>query len=70
MNDNEINTQEAVNEVTTESNNITLDNLNMEWTKDTLAELTVDYHDISVLLEDTEELKLVNDFFKSISCRR
>lgn len=30
--------------------------------------LKVAYDDLNVLLEDTEELRFVNDFFKSISC--
>lgn len=33
------------------------------------APLKVPYNDINVLLKETPELKLVNDFFKSISCK-
>ncbi len=35
-----------------------------------IAKLSVPYKDLNVLLEDTEELKLVDHFFDSISCRR
>lgn len=34
------------------------------------AQLTVPYNDLNVLLEDTEELKLVNNFIISICCRK
>lgn len=32
------------------------------------APLKVPYNDLKVLLEDTEELRFVNNFFKDISC--
>lgn len=32
------------------------------------AQLKVPYNDLNVLLEDTEELRFVNNFFKDISC--
>lgn len=42
----------------------------IEKSSNLFAQLTVHYNDLNVLLEDTEELKLVNYFFNSISCRK
>lgn len=79
MSNNDIQTKEAVNQEqpTTEKKLVKIGNnvvdidkyKTMIATKSNLiAYLGVTYDDLNVLLIDTEELKLVNDFFKSISC--
>lgn len=52
-----------------DDNVITLSNISAECT-DILAKLSVPYDDINVLLEDTDELKLVDNFFDTVTCRR
>lgn len=80
MQNNEIQTKEAVNEeqATTENRLVKIGSnvVNIDKYKTTvatksnmIANLEVPYDDLNVLLEDTEELKLVNDFFKDISCK-
>ncbi len=79
MQNNEIQTKEAVNEEqpTTEKklvkigdNEVDIDKYKYEVaTKaNMIAYLDVTYNDLTVLVEDTEELKLVNKFFSDISC--
>ncbi len=45
-----------------------INNINSASIDNILAELTVPYNDYEVLTRDTEELRLVNYFFDSISC--
>ena len=81
MQNDEIQTKEAVNkeQPTTEKKLVKIgDNVvdidkykTMIATKaNMIAYLDVTYDDLNVLVEDTEALRLVNKFFKDISCRR
>lgn len=81
MQNDEIQTKEAVNkeQPTTEKKLVKIgDNVvdidkykTMIATKaNRIAYLDVTYDDLNVLVEDTEALRLVNKFFKDISCRR
>ena len=80
MNDNEINTQEAVNEEqpTTEKKLVKIGDNVVDTDKyktmiaslaNKIAYLEVPYDDLNVLVEDTEALRFVNGFFRDISCR-
>ena len=74
MQNNEIQTKEAVTKnndmkLEQDDNVITLSNISAECIG-MLAKLSVPYDDINVLLEDTDELKLVDNFFDTITCRR
>lgn len=69
-----VETQEAEDPIIeAEKNNNKPDELtdtsSMEWL-DILAKLSVPYKDLNVLLDETPELKLVNDFFNDITCRK
>lgn len=80
MLNNEIETKEAVNEEqpTTEKRLVKIGNdvVDIDKYKTMIATksnmivyLDVTYDDLTVLVEDTEALRLVNDFFRDISCK-
>ncbi len=80
MLNNEIQTKEAVNEEqpTTEKRLVKIGNDVVDIDKyktmiatksNMIAYLEVTYDDLTVLVEDTEALRLVNDFFRDISCK-
>ncbi len=81
MLDNEMQTKEAVNEEqpTTEKKLVKIGDTVVDVEKykamlktksNMIAYLEVTYDDLNVLVEDTDELRLVNKFFNDISCRR
>lgn len=81
MQNNEIQTKEAVNEEqpTTEKKLVKIGDIVVDVEKykamiatkaNMIASLDVTYDDLNVLVEDTDELRLVNKYFKDISCRR
>lgn len=69
----EIQTKEAENEITniekSENNSIPLDNSSKQEFKGNYPECVLKYYDPSVLLTNSPELKTVNDYYESVTCK-